>query len=130
MSDFELVENMFLYINYLEQLVERFTTFLFAFLVASHLASKKLQTSMVALVLTLYVYMLGRYALLYANVGTDAIALAAQLNAMRVQGDFSASWMSISPTFPTVVYTQVIAMVAGMVASLVFFFYSRYRASD
>lgn len=128
MSDFELIENMFLYINYLEQLVERFTAFLFAFLVAAYLVSKKLQTSMVALVLALYVYMLGRYALLYANVGADAIALAEQINSMRVQGEFSASWMSISPTFPTVVYTQVVAMIGGMVASLVFFFYSRYRA--
>ena len=107
-----------------ELVVERFTTLLFGFLVASYLVSARLDKIMVAIVLSLYSVMAIRYSFLFINTSDDVIAMARELRAMAASTGSDIAWLEIGPV-EIVFYGVFVVMVLSYLASLVFFFRTR-----
>ena len=107
-----------------ELVIERYTTLLFGFLVASYLISAKLDKVMVAIVLSLYSVMALRYSFLFVNTSDDVIAMAGELREMAASPDSNISWLEIGPVH-IVFYGVFVVMILSYLASLVFFYRTR-----
>ena len=128
MSEFELAETCYTIASLLNQIIGSFVTLLFAFLVASYLASSKLDRRMVIIIIALYSYMAIRYTFLYLNVSGDMVALADRIGVVQQSEGSALDWLVIGPGSAAMHYTQTAAMFFCFLASLVFFFFTRHRA--
>lgn len=107
-----------------ELVVERYTTLLFGFLIASYLVSAKLDKVMVVIVLSLYSVMAIRYSFLFINTTDDVIAMAGELRQLAASPESVISWLEIGPVH-IVFYGVFVVMILSYVASLIFFFRTR-----
>ena len=101
----------------------------FAFLVMSHLAAKKLSSQLVVVVLGLYtlaslVITLNFYAL---NIDLDSLYL--YMLERKMDGRFDLSWFGLNPAWvpKSLTILQVLLGLGGYFGSIFFFLYSRKK---
>jgi len=107
-----------------ELLIERFTTLLFGFLIASYLVSAKLDRVMVVIVLSLFSVMAIRYAFLFYNMTGDIVSIANELRILAANPESDMFWLEIGPVH-IFYYAVFVVMILSYAASLVFFFRTR-----
>jgi len=127
MSEYELVDTFYTIAGLSDQIIGSFITLLFAFLVASYLASSRLDRRMVVVVIALYSFMTLRYVALFYNVAGDIVTLAETMNALRLKPDTSLGWLEIGGGMSMMLNGTTIAMFLSFLASVYFFFYTRHH---
>ena len=130
MTEYELVDTFYTIASLSDQLVARFITLLFAFLVASYLTSSKLDRKMTAVVITLYSYMALRYIVIHHNVAGDIATLAETLTEISLREGSSLGWLEIGAGISTMHITQSVAMFLSFAASIFFFFHTRQSSDE
>jgi cellobiose-specific phosphotransferase system component IIC len=130
MTDYELVDTFYTIASLADQLIASFVTLLFAFLVASYLASSKLDRRMVVIIISLYSFMALRYIALYYRVTDDIGALGRTLTEIRLEQGSSLDWLEISSGMWWATAGTSAAMLLCYLASIFFFFYTRHRGNE
>ena len=130
MTEYELVDTFYTIAGLSDQLIVSFITLLFAFLIASYLASSRLDRRMVVVVIALYSFMALRYVLVFYNVSGDLVTLAETINESRLQAGSSLSWLEIGGGMSMTLGGTIAAMFLAYLGSIYFFFYTRNRSNE
>ena len=130
MTEYELVDTFYTIAGLSDQLIVSFVTLLFAFLIASYLASSRLDRRMVVVVIALYSFMALRYVLVFYNVSGDLVTLAETINESRLQAGSSLSWLEIGGGMSMTLGGTIAAMFLAYLGSIYFFFYTRNRSNE
>jgi len=130
MTEYELVDTFYTIAGLSDQLIVSFITLLFAFLIASYLASSRLDRPMVVVVITLYSFMALRYVLVFYNVSDDLVTLAETIDESRLQAGSSLSWMNIGSGMSMTLGGTISAMILAYLGSIYFFFHTRNRLNE
>jgi cellobiose-specific phosphotransferase system component IIC len=130
MTEYELVDTFYTIAGLSDQLIVSFITLLFAFLIASYLASSRLDRRMVVVIIALYSFMALRYVLVFYNVSGDLVTLAETINESRLQAGSSLSWLEIGGGMSMTLRGTIAAMFLAYLGSIYFFFYTRNRSNE
>ena len=130
MTEYELVDTFYTIAGLSDQLIVSFITLLFAFLIASYLASSRLDRRMVVVVIALYSFMALRYVLVFYHVSGDLVTLAETINESRLQAGSSSSWLEIGGGMSMTLGGTIAAMFLAYLGSIYFFFYTRNRSNE
>jgi general stress protein CsbA len=129
MSDYELVSVLIEYINTTWAIFATYVSVVFAFLVAGYFAAKKLASTMVSLVITLYTLVV-IWSVFALNRNVASIGAATdEIKRVVREGESSLSWVPLTST-PDFLSSAMPIMVTGLavvayVGSLLFFFHQR-----
>ena len=129
MSEYEAYDTIMSLASNSFDLMFGYFSLVFAFLVMSHLAAKKLSTPLVVVVIGLYsiatlVITLNFYAL---NVDLDTLYL--YMLEEKQSGSFDLTWFGMNPPWvpQSLTILQVLLGIGGYCGSLFFFYYSRRK---
>ena len=131
MTDYELLSIFIEFINTTWTIFATYVSVVFAFLVAGYLVSKKLSSSIVSTVVTLYT-LVAFWSIFALNRNVVAIGAAvAEINRAILEDGSSLGWLPaiasadfLTPVIPFLVTSLAIVAYLG---SIFFFFYQRKR---
>ena len=129
MTEYESYDTLMSLASNSYDLMFGYFSLVFAFLVMSHLAAKKLSSHLVVVVLGLYtlaslVITLNFYAL---NIDLDSLYL--YMLERKMDSRFDLSWFGLNPAWvpKTLTILQVLLGLGGYFGSIFFFLYSRKK---
>ena len=129
MTDYELLSIFIEFINTTWAIFATYVSIVFAFLVAGYLVSKKLSSTIVSIVVTLYT-LVAFWSVFALNRNVIAIgATVAEINRAVQEGESSLGWVPgvaaadfMTPLIPALVTGLAVVAYVG---SIFFFFYQR-----
>jgi hypothetical protein len=131
MTEYEAYDTVMSLASNSYQLMFGFFSLVFAFIVMSHMAARKLSGRLVAVIIALYsvamlVIILNFYAL---NIDLDNLYVYMMMQ--KQNGTYELSWFGTNPPIvpKTLTVLQVLLGLGGYLGSLFFFFHSRQTSS-
>ena len=131
MTEYEAYDTVMSLASNSYQLMFGFFSLVFAFIVMSHMAARKLSGRLVAVIIVLYsvamlVIILNFYAL---NIDLDNLYVYMMMQ--KQNGTYELSWFGTNPPIlpKTLTVLQVLLGLGGYFGSLFFFFHSRQTSS-
>ena len=132
MSEYEAYDLLMSLASQTYQLMFGFFSLVFAFIVMSHMAARKISRQLVSVIIALYSMAMLVIVLNFYALNTDLDNLYLYMMAQKQSGAYDLSWFGAnSPILPkSLTMLQVLLGIGGYFGSIFFFFHSRKSKSS
>ena len=131
MTEYEAYDTVMSLASNSYQLMFGFFSLVFAFIVMSHMAARKLSGRLVAVIIALYSIAMIVITLNFYALNIDLDNLYVYMMMQKQNGTYELSWFGTNPPIlpKTLTVLQVLLGLGGYFGSLFFFFHSRQTSS-
>jgi hypothetical protein len=132
MSEYEAYDTLMSLASQTYQLMFGFFSLVFAFIVMSHMAARKLSGQLASVVIALYSMAMLVITLNFYALNTDLDNLYLYMMTQKQSGTYDLSWFGAnSPILPkSLTMLQILLGIGGYFGSIFFFFHSRTKTSS
>ena len=132
MTEYEAYDTLMSLASQTYELMFGFFSLVFAFIVMSHMAARKLSVQLVSVIIAIYSLAMLVIILSFYALNVDLDSLYSYMLMQKQNGTYDLSWFgSNSPIVPkTLTMLQVLLGVGGYFGSMFFFFHSRTNDSS
>jgi hypothetical protein len=131
-SEYEAYDILMSLASQTYQLMFGFFSLVFAFIVMSHMAARKISGQLVWVVIALYSVAMLVVILNFYAINTDLDNLYLYMMAQKQSGAYDLSWFGANPPIlpKSLTILQVLLGIGGYFGSVFFFFHSRAKTSS
>ena len=132
MTEYEAYDTIMTLASSSYELMFGFFSLVFAFIVMSHMAARKLSSKLISVIIALYTLAVLVIVLNFYALNVDLDNLYSYMMMRKQNGTFELSWFGSNPLIlpKTLTVLQVLLGVLGYFGSIFFFFQSRTKKSS